>query len=820
MMADKFDVDAINANTSLVDLVSRYVELKPKGREYVALCPFHEDTKPSFTVYEKRGKWRAKCFPCGESHDAISFLCAIEGVSFIDACKRLTSGELPDAQPIAAALLKKAPKRTTSKPPANCQLPPFPLKDGGEPVSTHPYLDANNELLGFAAYYRGNDEATYWTWGQYAESDVPRWERKQFTALRPLYGLEQLSRKPATAQIVICEGERVADAAAVLFQNLPVLTWAAGAFSYEQADWSPIAGRNVVLIPVADDAGRQTMERLAVCLYAAGVNQVKGVDVETQPDDSETPKGWDLFAAVDWTPEIALEWARARINIYPKDAPKPPEPDLPRQDGPTATVIPIRPDTGVSGNRGVADDASPDGNTVRKRAIEPEAELPPAFSEFGLCNRFTEEVGEDWRFTPEWGIWHKWNGSAWDRDIRKSIIPTIGKCVNGARAEARGLTEAQSNRICSYKMVRSIESLVASQPDIAMLADQWDDDPWQLGTPGGVVDLRTGALHPVSRDAYVSRYTAVTPEAGPTPLFDGVLSRASRGDEDLAAYLWRSFGYILTGSCREEAFFFYHGSAASGKSTLTNVLATIMGTYARSCKPSMFEESKHEGHPTELAELAGARLAYASESSEGARFNESRIKWLTGGDTISARFMRADNFTFKPTHKIIIHGNHMPSLKSSDEAMRRRIHLIEFPGSIPESQRDSNLKEKLIAEYPAILHRMIQGCLDWQANGLRKPAHVERATDEYMQAEDTLGAWLDDCCELASAGRANGADAYRSFKRWSEQAGEYVPSQKRFTQKLVDRGFSNNRTSKSRYFMGFSLKAHDIDQGPGSYGYD
>lgn len=835
-MSDLFDTDAINASINLPQFVALYADIKPRGKEYVGLCPFHDDSKPSFTVYEKNGKWSTKCFACGESHNgAIAFLMAIENIDFVAACKRLTNGDALKGNPIAAAPLRKPPKRVTLKPPSGCLLPPFESIRRGEPVSTHPYLDADTELIGYAAYYRDADRPVYWTWGKYSDDDLPKWDRKLFAAPFPIYGLEQLSRKPA-AQVIVTTDERAADAAQSLFPIFACIAWCG---DYDSVDWSPLAGRKTVIMPRANEHAQQEADRLALMLHKAGAAEVKGIVTETLEKDGatmETPADWSIADMADvWTPAEALAWAKSRITIYPFPDPNPdkvghvaPQQDAPERDlsdlkRPEDTAAPPKtkkhatrtprqpeghPETPVS--------APPNAPTI-PREISPVMELPPEFSEYGLADRFVTEFGDDWRFTREWNTWFRWNGGYWERDKSSAITYAITTCVNAARAIARQLTEAQHNRICTYKMNRSIEMLVSANPKIAVVSAAWDSDPWSLGTPAGVVNLKTGELYDAPREAFVSRAVSVVPAAGETPLFDSVIARATQGDADLEQYLWRWFGYILTGDVTEESFLFIHGSGGSGKSTLIKTLASILGDYARSCKPAMFEETKHEGHPTELAELAGSRLAYASESSEGARFAEAKIKWLTGGDTISAHFMRQDNFQFVPSHKILIHGNHMPQLRSVGEEMRRRIHLVEFPGSIPESERDKKLKSKLEAEYPAILHRMIQGCLAWQKRGLGKPSHVTAATDDYLQGEDTLGAWIADCIDLGPKNTARSAEVYRSFKKWAEQSGEFCPSQKRFSRSLIARGHEIRRTAAGSVIYGLSVKQSDVS---GGYGYD
>jgi putative DNA primase/helicase len=208
---------------------------------------------------------------------------------------------------------------------------------------------------------------------------------------------------------------------------------------------------------------------------------------------------------------------------------------------------------------------------------------------------------------------------------------------------------------------------------------------------------------------------------------------------------------------------------------------------------------------------------YASETEEGRRWNESLIKWLTGRDKVTAHFMRENDFEFYPQFKLLIYGNHIPHLKSVGEEMRRRVHLIEYAGSLSETERDSSLKDRLVDEYPHIFHTMIQGCIAWQQAGLGKPERVSDATANYLESEDTLGIWLADNVERDPNGKAQSGEVYRDFKRWAEGAGEYVMSQKRFVQAMKQRGFDSARTASKRYISGLRLKGTPADYSGNRY---
>jgi len=250
---------------------------------------------------------------------------------------------------------------------------------------------------------------------------------------------------------------------------------------------------------------------------------------------------------------------------------------------------------------------------------------------------------------------------------------------------------------------------------LAATDEQWDRDPWLLNTPDGTIDLCTGTLRAPDPNDYITKATAVRPDPGwPIPLWLGVVSRmferAGRPDVELIAYMQRVLGYCLTGITDEHVMWFLYGTGANGKSVLLSTIGGILACYHRIAPIETFAASAGDRHPTELAMLRGARLVTATETEEGRRWAEARIKALTGGDTIAARFMRQDFFEYKPQFKIVIAGNHRPGLRSVDEAIRRRFNLVPFATTIPSEERDPELTEKLRNEWPGILAWLIQGC--------------------------------------------------------------------------------------------------------------
>lgn len=307
------------------------------------------------------------------------------------------------------------------------------------------------------------------------------------------------------------------------------------------------------------------------------------------------------------------------------------------------------------------------------------------------------------------------------------------------------------------------------------------------------------------RHHYITKSTSVAPIAGIPAAWLKFLFETTGGDVGLIRYMQQICGYCLTGDTREHALFFIYGPGGNGKSVFLNTLNSIMGDYAVTAPIDIFLSSKGDRHPTELAMLRGARLVAATETEEGRPWKESLLKQLTGGDKISARFMRQDFFSYTPQFKLVIIGNHKPRLRNVDEAMRRRIHIIPFMQT--PANPDKHLEEKLRAEYQQILNWMIAGTTDWQKNGFQIPPAVKNATDEYFSAQDLFGQWLNECCDVGSGNSSAATPLFDSWKQYAERRGERPGSMPSFADNLVKRGFEKRRTRTANLYDGIALKS-------------
>lgn len=433
---------------------------------------------------------------------------------------------------------------------------------------------------------------------------------------------------------------------------------------------------------------------------------------------------------------------------------------------------------------------------------------PPEYSDDAVALAFSNRHASDLLFVPEWGHWLRWDGARWARDTTLAVFDMVRVVCRRQAAEALAEVDGTPgwvSKIASGQKVASVERLARADRRHARAADLFDADPWELNTPGGVVDLRTGKLRRQRATDLFTKVAYVAP-GGDCPRWRAFLLEIMQGDAEAVAYLQRWAGYLLTGLTREHAFLFAFGPGGNGKSVLVNTLAAVLGDYATTSPMDTFMASNNDRHPTDLAALRGARLVVASETEAGRALAESRIKALTGGDKISARFMRGDFFEYVPVFKLVMVGNHRPSIRNPDDAMRRRLHLL--PITFKPPQPDHDLQERLRAELPGILAWAIEGCLAWQREGLGKPQLVADATAEYFAEQDMLAQWLTERCEAIPRNEAPSAALYRDWRAWAEGRGEVAGTNKAFSAAL-ERHHAKKATKAGAVFVGIRLRPSD-----------
>lgn len=429
-------------------------------------------------------------------------------------------------------------------------------------------------------------------------------------------------------------------------------------------------------------------------------------------------------------------------------------------------------------------------------------------TDLGNAERLVELHGDDFRYVHQWGRALAWDGKRLapdttgvvERMAKNTVRSIYAEAANTEDADDRKALSHHANRSEARNKIQAMQALAWSEPGIPVEPEDLDRDPWLFNCANGTLDLRTGELRPHRREDLITKLSPVAydPQAE-APTWEVFLERVLPS-EALRRFVQRVIGYALTGDVSEQILPFLYGPGANGKSTLVNTVLEVEGDYGKQAAPDLLVV-KQGSHPTELADLFGARFVPSIEVEDGRRFAESLVKQLTGQDKIKARFMRQDFWEFHPTHKVVLVANHKPSVRGTDHAIWRRIKMVPFDVIIPKVEQDPRLPDKLREEMPGILAWAVRGCLDWQREGLGEPEEVRTATEGYREEMDVLAAFIDDRCVLDPRAKAGASDLYESYEVWCSKTGEYRESKVRFGKRLAERGFEKERHPKHRRWI-------------------
>lgn len=439
-------------------------------------------------------------------------------------------------------------------------------------------------------------------------------------------------------------------------------------------------------------------------------------------------------------------------------------------------------------------------------------------TDVGNAQALVAAHGQDMRYVPRWKTWIVWDGRRWCRDETGEVERRAKSVVRGWMHEAKTMEDKDARaalmkhalRSESSNRIRAMIDLARSEPGVAIDYNELDQRPHLLPVANGTLDLWRGELGPFDRGHLLTKCIPIEYRAdAECPVWQNTLSVIFGGDQALIAYVQRAVGYSLTGDTSEQCLHLCHGTGSNGKSTLLDVLGHLAGDYGQQADFTTFLERRSEGPRNDVARLAGARLVRSSEVGDNKRLNEGLIKSLTGGDTITARFLHSEHFEFVPQFKLWLAANHKPVIRGSDYAIWRRVRLIPFDVTITPEQRDDKLPEKLRAELPGILRWAVEGCQMWLEGGLRPPDRVIAATADYRTESDTIAAFLEDCCDLDASFSLPSGSLYSAYQRWCKDNGEYVLTSTKFGRDLTDRGLSSKHTFNGKVRCGLRLKSTD-----------
>jgi putative DNA primase/helicase len=678
-------------------VLSRLKGVRRAGNGWSALCPAHDDKRQSLSVAEGRdGRVLLKCHAGCDAQ----------------AIVRAIGLELRDLFP---------PKSERKREQAPTRV--FEIRDvDGKLVALHERYD------------KPDGKSFVWKLpnGQTGLGGLS-------TKALPLYGSERLRQWPDDALVVLCEGEKAAQA--LLDVGIPALGTVCGASTVPDISvLKPLAGRRVVLWPDNDDAGRAHMSKIAVLLLELGAD-VKWFDWP------EAPSGGD---AADY---IARNGDVRKLQELLASA--------------------------------------PEWKPLAEISIDEE------FTDRNNALILAQKMRGTVLWVPAWG-WLLWTGAHWERDPDGSRVLALARELLPKHYLERALHASdykERERLCehakrAHKRHNISNALELAKGDLRAEPKEFDEDPWLLNCSNGVLDLRTGELRPHSPELRLTKFCPVAydPNAQ-APTWERFLREIFLDDDELIRYVQRACGYSISGDVREDKLFICWGTGANGKSTFLQTLRRVLGDYAGAIAPAAIVHKGKDAHPTAVADLYGLRFAIAVETEEDQRLAEAQVKALTGRDSIKARFMHKDYFEFEPRAKIWLATNHRPLIRDTSPAIWRRIALIPFRAFFPPELQDKTLGEKLWQEREGILAWLVQGCLAWQEQGLGECSAVAEATEDYRSEMDALQEWLQERCVPDAKAITLFKDLYDDYCAWCGETGQDPLGKRAFANRLTEKGF-------------------------------
>ena len=751
-------IAAVKRACDLVAIIGADVKLEKEGSDLIGCCtiPGHDDGTPSLRISPKKGVW--KCHGCGKGGSAVDWLQERHGYRFREAMEHLstvTGVALVDETSVADVKLD-VPRRK---------------------VATWVYRDAEGDPLYMIERWEPGKHGRSKDFVQRLADGTPGKAPTQV-----MYALPRVVDAVADGRTVyVVEGEKAADAlaelgavattsaggtqATVKVNGESVKVWASPGFA------APLKGAHVVLMPDNDDVGRAFMEHVASVLrpIAASVTTV-ALPVKGKGDD-----------AVEWIEAGGTLADLEALTVAARSVVMAPPP--PADDGEQSSMM-------------LTDTAN--------------AEVWARLHRGSF--RWNETAGD----------WLQWSGTRWQagqagaallstKDVARHWLRSISGCPDKDERRAM-LKHAEAAEASSRR--KAVLDLAKAEPGIAVVAGDLDADPWLLNVANGILDLRTGELRPHDPHRLLTKLAPVAykPDAQ-APRFERFLSEVLP-DADVRRFMMRVFGYSMTGVVREHVLPVMWGAIGrNGKGTLVETVASILGDYAMPVPKDLIIEQRNQAHPNLIAQLLGARLCVAAEIKTTDRIDEAQVKNLTGGDSIRARFLGKEFFTFGATHKLLLQTNHKPKAPA-DPALFARMKVIPFTVTFM-GREDLTLKATLATEREGILALLVRACLEWQREGLGTAKAIEEATEEYKEESDPVGQFLADSTVQDAGSKTSGSALYSEYRKWCEARGESPWTATAFGRDMPSRGFRKAKQNGTVFYFGFRMRSEKTGEGWG-----
>ncbi|MFA4990589.1 MAG: phage/plasmid primase, P4 family [Candidatus Paceibacterota bacterium] len=445
--------------------------------------------------------------------------------------------------------------------------------------------------------------------------------------------------------------------------------------------------------------------------------------------------------------------------------------------------------------------------------VEPQFEIKN--TEGWFARKFAKEYKEKIRYCYPYKAWLFWNGKVWKQDKEGKVERLCKKAVIELYNEVSKITNDEERKsfikfligLDKADKVKAILEMAKSEEGIPILPEEFDKEEYLLNVQNGTLDLRTGQLKKHDKEDYLSMICEANyNENAKSELWEKFLFEVIP-DEETRKYIQRVIGYSLTGSVKEEKLFFIFGSTATGKSTFLETIRYILGDYATTADFETFlKRNWVSGAPrNDIAKLKNKRLVISLEVDEGRQLAEGLVKQLTGGDVISARPLYKEAIEFQPSFKLFLSANIRPKIKDDDYAKWKRKEKIPFDQLIQEKKRDKDLKKKLRQEREGILAWAIQGCLEWQEDGLKTPALVKKTTEQYRDEMNPLKDFILECCVINPEGKIKKGVLYEKYQEYCKESGIKFPLGKKQLGEKIKEKFEEKKEKDGLYWIGISV---------------
>jgi putative DNA primase/helicase len=586
---------------------------------------------------------------------------------------------------------------------------------------------------------------------------------------RPLYGLSSVVDADET--IVVVEGEKCVDALRSV--GIVATTSSMGAEAAAKSDWTPLAGKHVVILPDHDEAGEKYASEVARLAHAAGAASVS----LARPADhwKECPEGGDI---ADW---IEAFGDAAEPSIIHQE--------VSRLLG-SAKPVAARADRPETAKKSLPAGAA----DIRKEETR---------TDTGLSKRLCYEGLDRFRWVADRKIWVRWDGRRWVDDPDGGEPRRVAKKIaaelwNEAGANAPMTVIKFCRDAASRRGIDAAAALAKSEPGIEVTSDVFDTCPYEVNCQTGVLDLRTMSLRPHDAAGRMTKLAPVAFEAtAECPRWQRFISEVMLGDDEMVGYLQRSFGLALSGDVSEQVCWCHWGEGSNGKSLLFSVLSKILGDYAAPIPADILVTTAGErDREKSFARLVGHRLCYAQEPDDGGKLAEGSLKAITGGDQLTARVEYERARKVSPTWHVHVCMNRLPQVRGTDFGLWRRLHVVRWGRifSLEEQRPRAEIEGELLAEAPGIFRWLCEGFADWKQGGLRPPPSVTEWTERFRQFSDSVSRWLaSDEVEREDYAETPAMDLYEAYTRFCDEEGCAAVSQTMFGRNLESRGITKSR---------------------------